>query len=233
MKILGIIPARGGSKGIPDKNIANLCGKPLLAYTAEAALGADRLTRTILSTDSERIAALGKALGLDVPFLRPEQLAQDDTPTLPVVQHAIAELESTGEKYDAVCLLQPTAPLRTSAMINEACRRFAAERADTLLSVLPVPHQYHPDWALILQQDGCLRWANGSSEPIARRQLLPAAFHREGSLYIVRTSLILEQGTLYGSRIIPYIVDASMSVNIDSPADLEAARHLLSRQRPA
>lgn len=231
MRILGIIPARGGSKGVPDKNIVDLCGKPLLAYTAEAALNATRLSRVILSTDSEKIAQIGRVLGLDVPFLRPDELAQDDTPTLPVLKHALEQLERTGELYDAVCLLQPTSPLRTATMIDEACRLFMAERADTLLSVLPVPHQYHPDWAMILQEDGSLHWATGKKEPITRRQLLPPAFHREGSLYIARARLVLEQGTLYGRRIIPYKVDPSLSINIDSPADLDVARRLIAGPR--
>ena len=112
MTVVGIVPARGGSKGIPRKNIAPLLGKPLLAYTAEAALAARRLARVILSTDDDEIAEVGRRCGLEVLFMRPPELARDDTPMLPVVQHAVRWLEERGDRYDAVCLLQPTNPLR-------------------------------------------------------------------------------------------------------------------------
>ena len=112
MKVLGIIPARGGSKGVPRKNIRLLNGKPLLAYTAESALQAKKLSRIILTTEDEEIAEIGKRSGLEVPFLRPQNLALDTTPTLPVILHAVESIEATGETFDAICLLQPTNPLR-------------------------------------------------------------------------------------------------------------------------
>ena len=114
MRVLGIVTARGGSKGIPRKNIAPLLGKPLLAYTAEAALAAKHLTRTVLSTEDEEIASVGHACGLDVPFLRPAELARDETPTMPVLQDVVRKLEALGEFYEAVFILQPTNPLRRS-----------------------------------------------------------------------------------------------------------------------
>ena len=120
LRVLGIIPARGGSKGIPRKNIRRLAGKPLLQYSAQAALGARRLARTILSTEDPEIAEVGRTCGLEVPFLRPPELARDDTPTLPVLQHAVRTLEAAGDHYDAVCLLQPTNPFRQSHDID-AC----------------------------------------------------------------------------------------------------------------
>lgn len=229
MRILGLVPARGGSKGVPGKNIVDLHGKPLLVYTAEAALGAKRLAKIILSTDSEEIAAVGRGVGLEVPFLRPAELARDDTPTLPVLQHALEFLSARGEHYDALCLLQPTSPLRSSRQIDAACQLFIDTEADTLLSVLAIPHQYHPDWALVPRPDesGLLRWACGADSPVPRRQDLSPAYHREGSLYISRTALIMERGTLYGERIVPFPVDESMSVNIDSLSDLERARRII------
>ncbi|MGH9901714.1 MAG: cytidylyltransferase domain-containing protein, partial [Pyrinomonadaceae bacterium] len=107
MRVLGLIPARGGSKGVPRKNIRALCGKPLLQYTAEAALSARSLARVILSTEDAEIADVGRRCGLEVPFVRPAELAEDTTPMLPVVQHALAQMEKDGESFDAVCLLQP------------------------------------------------------------------------------------------------------------------------------
>src|SRR5437773_5111592 len=118
MTVLGLVPARGGSKGIPRKNIRLLGGKPLLQYTAAAALAARRLTHVALSTDDEEIAAVGRSCGLDVPFIRPQALAHDSTPMLPVVQHALRWFEAHGRRFDAVCLLQPTNPLRVSAHID-------------------------------------------------------------------------------------------------------------------
>src|SRR6266542_734123 len=125
-RVLGIITARGGSKGIPRKNIRVLAGKPLLQYTAEAALGAKRLSRVILSTEDEEIAEVGRRCGIEVPFMRPLELAQDDTPTLPVLQHAVRTLEGAGVRYDAICLLQPTVPLRPSHAID-ACIQLLSE----------------------------------------------------------------------------------------------------------
>src|SRR5262245_13926725 len=118
MNVLGLIPARGGSKGVPRKNIKPLAGKPLLNYTAEAALSSQKLTRVILSTEDEEIAEVGRACGIEVPFLRPAELAQDTTPTLPVVQHALQFLEAMGSHFDAVCLLQPTNPFRRTVDID-------------------------------------------------------------------------------------------------------------------
>src|SRR5438552_7751137 len=118
LKVIGIIPARGGSKGVPRKNIRPLAGKPLLAYTAEAALAARRLSGVLLSTDDAEIAEAGRQCGLEIPFLRPAELAQDNSPTLPVLQHAVAWLESQGRHYDAICLLQPTSPFRSRGMID-------------------------------------------------------------------------------------------------------------------
>ncbi|MCI0730285.1 MAG: acylneuraminate cytidylyltransferase family protein, partial [Chloroflexi bacterium] len=143
MRVLGLIPARGGSKGVPRKNIRLLCGKPLLQYTAESALAARRLSRVILSTEDEEIAEVGRRCGLDVPFLRPAELAQDDTAALPVVQHALRWLEAQGEWFDAICFLQPTCPLRRAEDID-ACITLLEERnADTVVSVLAVPLQYN------------------------------------------------------------------------------------------
>src|SRR5207248_3052879 len=117
-RVLGLITARRGSKGLPLKNIRLLRGKPLLQYTAEAALKSRRLSEVILSTEDDEIARIGERCGLKVPFLRPEELARDDTPTLPVVKHAVKWLEDRGDRYDAICLLQPTNPLRRAEDID-------------------------------------------------------------------------------------------------------------------
>lgn len=227
MKTLGLIPARGGSKGIPGKNLAMVCGRPLLAYTVDAALGSRLLTRVILSTDSEEIARVGRSLGVDVPFMRPPELASDTIPTINVILHALRALSEAGQSYDALCLLQPTNPLRTSEMIDQACRAFMASQADTLLSVLELPEHHHPHWALVQDDEGLLHWTTGQSDPPPRRQLLPPAYHREGSIYITRTTVLMERHSLYGEHIVPFLVDPATTVNIDGPDDLKMAEEII------
>jgi len=227
---VGLIPARGGSKGVPRKNVRLLCGKPLLAYTAEAALAARRLDRVILSTDDEEIAGIGRQYGVEVPFLRPAELAGDDTPTLPVVQHTLSYLEERGEKYDAICLLQPTSPLRRSADID-ACIDLLEERgADCVVTVLPVPPEHHPYWVYFQNESGWLQLTTGESEPVPRRQQLPPAFHREGSVYVTRRDVVMEMNSLYGVRVIGYPLYGKRSVNIDALSDWEEAENLIGRR---
>src|SRR5262245_20247676 len=134
MRVLGIVTARGGSKGIPRKNIAPLLGKPLLTYTANAALAAKRLTRVVLSTDDEEIARIGREAGLDIPFLRPAELAKDDTPTIPVLQDTLLKLDAYGERFDAVLTLQPTNPLRLSEDIDGSIELLETTGADSVIS---------------------------------------------------------------------------------------------------
>lgn len=233
MRILGIIPARGGSKGVPRKNVKSLCGKPLLAYTAESASSTTRLTRTILSTDDNEIADIGKALGMDVPFIRPAQLAQDTTATFPVILHAVTQLESLGEYYDAVCLLQPTNPLRRSEDIDNCIELLETTGADSVISILPVPHVYNPKWVYWRGPEGEMTLSSGDSEPINRRQDLPTAFHREGSVYVTRRTVLTEFGNLYGRNVRGYEIDRANSINIDTPDDWDRAEaSLQSRVLP-
>ena len=232
MRTLGIIPARGGSKGVPRKNIAPLAGRPLLAWTAEAALAARRLDAVVLSTDDAEIAAVGERWGLEAPFLRPSELSQDDTPTLPVMQHAVAECERLSGRFDAVCLLQPTSPLRKTATIDAAIELLESSGADSVVTVLRIPDEFNPCWAFFAQGDGTLRLATGGAVPIPRRQELPPAFHREGSVYVVRRDVLMEGGSLYGERTIGLPLDRESSVNIDAPEDLERAEALLRAQEP-
>ncbi len=226
-KVLGIITARGGSKGIPRKNLALLLGKPLLQYTAEAALAASTLSDIILSTDDEDIAEVGRSCGLEVPFMRPKELATDDTPTLPVMQHAVNFLQNLGREYEAVCLLQPTSPLRSAEHIDACVRMLFDEDADAVITVLPVPHQYNPHWVYFQGDNGTLRLGTGETEPIPRRQELPPAFHREGSVYVVRRDVLLQKNSLYGNRLLGYALDPDQSVNIDDPDQLRRAEELL------
>lgn len=227
LKILGLVPARGGSKGVPRKNVRSLSGRPLLAYTADAARASRRLSEVVLSTEDEEIARIGRGLGLDVPFVRPAELARDDTPMLPVVVHALRWLEEHGRSFDAVCLLQPTNPLRRAEDIDGCIELFERERADAAVTVLPVPHEYNPHWTYLRCENGCIHLAMGERAPIPRRQDLPPAFHREGSVYVVRRDVVLEQESLYGRFLVGYEMDANRSVNVDSLDDWERAERLL------
>ena len=229
MRVLGLIPARGGSKGVPRKNIRLLYGRPLLAYTAEAALSSERLARVILSTDDEEIAAVGRSCGVEVPFLRPAELAQDQTPTLPVVQHALRSFEERGERFDAVCLLQPTNPLRRAEDIDACIALLEQNEADTVVSVLAVPAEYNPHWVYFQTADGRLQLSTGEATPIPRRQDLPPAFHREGSVYVTRCEVVLESQSLYGERLLGYQINPERSVNIDTSEDWERAEWLLQK----
>jgi CMP-N-acetylneuraminic acid synthetase len=227
--VLGLIPARGGSKGVPRKNIRPLCGKPLLQYTAESALAACRLSRVILSTDDEEIAAVGRQAGLQVPFLRPAELARDDTPMLSVVQHALNWLAWRGDRFDAVCLLQPTNPFRKPEDIDGCIELLERTNADSIVTILPVPHEYNPHWVYFQGQDGSLQLSTGEDQPISSRQSLPNAYHREGSVYVVRSSVVTAGKSLYGKRLVGYLLDTDHSVNIDNPKDWRKAEALIAR----
>jgi CMP-N-acetylneuraminic acid synthetase len=231
LRVLGLILARGGSKGVPRKNIRLLAGRPLLAYTAEAALSASLLTRVIVSTDDEEIADVARRYGLEVPFVRPPALAADDTPSLPVVQHALRWMADQGEHFDAVCQLQPTSPLRAAGEIDRCISVFDARTADCVMTVARVPDEYNPHWVYFQRPDGTLHLSTGDDSPIPRRQLLPAAYHRDGSVYVTRRDVIMERNSLYGSRVFGIPVDASTRVNVDTAEDFELAERIL-RARP-
>jgi CMP-N-acetylneuraminic acid synthetase len=233
LRVLGLVPARGGSKGVRRKNLRPLAGKPLLQYTAEAARAAERLARVLLSTDDPEIAEVGRRCGLWAPFLRPPDLAADETPMFPVVAHALDWLRGEGEEFDAVCLLQPTSPLRRATDIDACVDRLAESGADCVVSVLPVPARYNPHWVYLAGESGFLRLALGDPEPIARRQDLPPAFHRDGSIYVSRVDVIRRRGSLYGTKALAYPIDPDRSVNLDDESDWRRAEHLLSRARGA
>jgi CMP-N-acetylneuraminic acid synthetase len=227
MRVLGLIPARGGSKGIPRKNIRPLAGKPLLQYTVEAAQATRRLCRLILSTDDAEIAEIGRRLGLEVPFLRPAELAADETPMLAVVQHCQKFLEERGQAYDAVCLLQPTHPLRGPETVDACIAQLDSSGADAVVTVLPVPQAFNPHWVYFQDGTGALRISTGEETPIPRRQDLPPAFCREGSVYVIRWDLPMRKDTLYGRDLRGFPVDPVRSINLDTPDDWARAEALL------
>ena len=229
MRVLGLITARGGSKGVPRKNVRLLNGKPLLEYTAAAASEARSLCRLVISTDDAEIADVARRCGVDVPFMRPSELALDTSPTFPVLEHALVTLREQGDEFDAVCLLQPTNPLRRASDIDACVEILRSTGADSVVSVLPVPHEYNPKWVYWRQNDGDLKISTGDAEPISRRQDLPPAFHRDGSVYVTRSETILTGKSLYGERVHGYEIDPRFSVNIDTEEDWKEAEDRLRR----
>jgi CMP-N,N'-diacetyllegionaminic acid synthase len=226
MRVLGVIPARGGSKGIPDKNLALLCGRPLLAYTADAVKESTRLTRTIVSTDDERIAECARTLGLDVPFMRPSSLAGDDVPMLPVLQHAVDALQSDGFSADIVVLLQPTSPLRRGEHIDAAIDWLQRTRGDSVVSVVEVPHQFNP-MSVMRIDDGLLK--PFLERPTAtRRQDKPRVYARNGPAVLAVHARVLKEGSLYGNESWPLVMTAEASLDIDTPWDLRLVESILA-----
>lgn len=235
-EVLAVIPARGGSKGVLRKNVRPVAGKSLLQFAIEAARGSHRVTRIVVSTEDTEIAAVAGHLGCEV-VPRPAALAQDGTPTLPVVQHVLKVLRDR-EHYvpEIVLLLQPTAPLRTAQHVDEALGLLTASGADSVVSVVQVPGHYHPEWQFVVGPGAELVRYDGRSirELPTRRQALPATFSRNGAIYACRSRLITEAGTLYGDACRAYIMPPDVSVNVDSEDDLrEAERRLLARGAPS
>ncbi|MCF6132672.1 acylneuraminate cytidylyltransferase family protein [Flavobacterium wongokense] len=228
MKILGLIPARGGSKGVPKKNIKLLGKLPLIEYTINSAKESSLLTQIVVSTDDEEIAIAAEVSGVKPSFVRPEEFAQDTSTSLEVVQHAIAFFESQNIFFDAVCLLQPTNPFRERGFIDKAIEKFKISNADSLVSVLEIPHEYNPHWAFEEATDGLLKIATGETHIIPRRQDLPKAFHRDGSVYITKTETI-KNGSLYGNTIAYIESNPQFHINIDTMKDWEKAEKLLTQ----
>ncbi|MAZ25744.1 MAG: acylneuraminate cytidylyltransferase [Cytophagaceae bacterium] len=229
MRILGIIPARGGSKGVPGKNIKIIGGKPLLAYTADAAKNSRLLSKTIVSSEDEKIIEVALHLGLEVPFKRPAHLAEDHSPSIDVVKHALEFYRNNGEDFDAVCLLQVTTPFRKNELIDRAIEKFIGEKTDSLISVREIPAEYNPYWAYQESEVG-LQPVMEAKNRATRRQDLPRCYHRDGALYLVRSTVVLEQNSLYGST--TGFIDTSNTpyVNIDTMKDWEEAEKILKHQ---
>jgi CMP-N,N'-diacetyllegionaminic acid synthase len=226
-KILGLIPARGGSKGIPGKNKKILGGHPLIAYSIAAGLASEHIADLVVSTDDAEIMEIARNYGAEVPFLRPSDLATDETPTIDVVIHALDTLAKQGKHYDAVCLLQPTSPFRKEGFIDKAIEKFLNSGADSMVSVLPVPHEYNPHWLFFPEEDK-LAISTGEKEIIKRRQDLPTAYHRDGSVYLVKTDVIKGSTSLFGSSISWIGSDSSFYVNIDQEADWKLAEEMIA-----
>ncbi len=238
MNVLGVITARGGSKGIPGKNLKPLAGKPLIVYTIETAKASGAFERLILSTDDRAIADQARAAGCDVPFIRPAELARDETPHLPVLQHAVNWLhEHEHYRPDIVMILQPTSPLRRPEDIRGALALLDRTGADSVLSVSEVSAHAHPMRTLRVAPSGdAVLFVTG--EPVRnrinRRQDLPSAWLMNGAIYAFRTPVLLaSEPSLYGNRTVAYRMEPSDGISIDDVHDWEAAERALAERARA
>jgi CMP-N-acetylneuraminic acid synthetase len=218
VRTLGLIPARGGSKSVPRKNVRELAGKPVLAWTVETALACAALERVIVSTDDEEIAAVARACGAEV-LARPAELARDETPDLPVYRHALDEL---GDSYDAVAWLRPTAPLRAAEDVDAAVRLLEETGADAVRSVCEAEHS--PYWMGRLDGD---RLVPLLGEVPERRQLLPPVYRLNGAVDVVRCSSVGDE--LFGGDVRAYVMPRERSIDLDTELDFLLAEALLRR----
>jgi N-acylneuraminate cytidylyltransferase len=230
MKFLALVTARGGSKGVSRKNVKLLGGKPLIWYTYQSAKESSLFSEIVLSTEDDEIAAIGKMIGFDVPFKRPEYLASDVSKSIDVVNHALDTMDKLGHKYDAVVLLQPTSPFREKGLIKRSVQKFIDSHADSLVSVRKVPHQFNPHWVFEPNDDGYLKIATSDKTLISRRQDLPEAYFRDGQVYISSVNLIKNHNTFLGERL-TYVVNSycGSEVNIDNLSDWDKAENFIEQ----
>ncbi len=224
-KILAIIPARGGSKGLPGKNIIKLGGKPLIAWSIEAAQHSAVFDRVIVSTDDQKIAKVAKEYGAELPWLRPAKFAEDSSSIIDALVYEINKLQ-VEQNYipDLIMLLQPTAPLRTSQDIIDAVELYCEKNASSVISVCEA--QNHPYLVKKIDSEGKLLNFMEVSFPETQmnRQNLPPAYTLNGSIYLFRRDLFLKDKTLYGNPTYPYIMPQSRSYDIDTKEDLDFVR---------
>ncbi len=220
LPVLGLICARGGSKGVPGKNIRDLCGKPLIAWSIEHGLACPDIKDVVVSTDDADIAEAAKKFGADVPFMRPPELARDDTRQIDAIIHALEFLKTQGREYGAVALLQPTCPLRLPEDITGCLDLMARENADTVITVteeegVVLSYFYNMD------ERNNVTPINPVSTQGTIRQDYPVLYKRCGLIYLMKTDHILQNRSLYGDKVSAYKIPRDRSFDIDSPFDWE------------
>jgi CMP-N,N'-diacetyllegionaminic acid synthase len=230
-QVVAVVPARAGSKGIPRKNLARVAGRPLIAWSIDAGLAATSVDRVVVSTDDEEIAEVARACGAEVPFLRPSELARDDTPDLPVFQHLLDELDGPGSdpsrSIELLVHLRPTSPLRPQGLIDEGIRLLRADTdADSVRSLSAPPKTPYKMWRV---EHGVLEPLLGGwdrelfNQP---RQQLPEVWVHDGVLDVVRASVI-QGGSMCGRRVLPLFTPPGTAIDIDTPDDLDRAGSMI------
>ena len=225
-KILAVITARGGSKGLVGKNIKKLNNIPLINYSIEACLKSKYIDKAILSTDDENIIRVAKLTGIEIPFIRPKELASDTATSISVIQHAVAFLENIGDKYDYIITIQPTSPLRTEKHLDEAIELISSNNeADSLLSVTEVG--YHPYWMKKIEKGYLTPFYNIDEKTYTRRQDLPKVYQMNGAIFISTRDLIMKNNVISGHSVIPYLMTNEDSIDIDNQIDFNLVELLI------
>ncbi len=228
-KILAVIPARGGSKGLPRKNLLEMCGKPLIAWTIEQAMHSKHIDRIFVSTDSREIADVAEKQGVDVPFLRPDEFARDSSPTSEAVIHALDSFEVIGERYDYVTVLEPTSPLRKQDDIDKGIARFASnERAQTLISVGEV-HTEHPMIVKKLDRAGFVSPYLPESKRVFQRQQVDKAYFPYGVIYLSRTEAYRTSKTFYSENTLSLEIERWQNYEIDDALDFLVVEQIMKK----
>lgn len=218
MRCVGLINARGGSKGIPGKNIKSLLGKPLINYSIEAGLAAHSLARLVVSTDDPDIAEIARSAGADIPFMRPPDLATDTALQIDTIRHALLKLEEMGDFYDAVVVLQPTCPLRLASDIDGAVDTMLRTEADTVISVTEVRGQ-HPLTMYTATETNTLNPLFEANPAGVLRQDFQRVLWRNGAIYAIRRNVVVKDRSLYGKKVAGHMMPVERSANIDEPMD--------------
>jgi CMP-N-acetylneuraminic acid synthetase len=223
--LLGLIPARGGSKGLPRKNLRPLCGKPLIAWTIEQALKSKYLDKVVVSTDDTEIAEMSKKYGAEVPFMRPKELATDEAKSVDVILHAIKFFESNNQHFDTIVLLQPTSPLRATENIDKAIETFFENNCESLVSVSEAPHSLF--WSFEIK-NGYLEPFLGKDFLNKRRQDLPKLYLPNGAIYISTKETIEKYISFFTDSTYPYIMPPERSIDVDTELDFRIAELLIN-----
>lgn len=232
LKILGIVPARGGSKSIQKKNIAALNGRPLIYYVLKTMQRSEMINRLIVSTDDAEIKSVAQQYGAEVPFLRPSELALDSSPTTPVLTHALTWLDQHEQyKPDIIVLSQATSPFITSAQIDQACRLLLAnDKADAVTTVIEVEHNYHPYNLRHILADGSVEFMLPEQhDNFPTRQAKPP-YYAFGNCYVFRYQTLMQMNSLYGKHCIPLVIEPLTAFDINESFELEMAELMLQKR---
>jgi N-acylneuraminate cytidylyltransferase/CMP-N,N'-diacetyllegionaminic acid synthase len=227
--IMALIPARGGSKGLPRKNILPLAGKPLIAWTIEAALQSNLCDKVIVSTDDEEIAAVARQYGAEVPFLRPPELATDNAKTIDVILHAINHQLSQNRSFDFLLLLQPTSPLRNAGDIRSAAELLFQKKTAAVVSICESEHP--PLWMNTIGPDLCLKDFLKPELQNQNRQQLAKFYRLNGAIYLAKQDFLVRERSFFGENTYAYIMEPERSVDIDRELDFKFAEFLIQMQK--
>lgn len=220
--LVALIPARSGSKGIIDKNIKLFCGKPLIQWTIEAALNSSSIDRVIVSTDDKKYASLSQKLGAEVPFIRPAELAKDNSPSISFILHALEELPDANE----LLLLQPTSPLRTTEDIESLITFWKSTPRESIISITPA--EVHPSWMFALNQDSTLKPLSANKKAF-RRQDLPNTYVINGALYLATRDFLVREKSFFSKNTLGYLIPKERSIDIDTELDWFYAESLMKK----